>query len=75
MRPETLICRVFDIDTPSLDDQSSNRTIGSWDSMGHIGLITALESEYGIEISADEALRMTSVGAIKETLRSRGVEW
>lgn len=75
MRPEMLICRVFDVDAPSLNDESSNRTVQNWDSMGHVGLIAALESEYGIEISADEALRMTSVGAIKDALRSRGIEW
>ncbi|HET9982672.1 MAG TPA: acyl carrier protein [Longimicrobiales bacterium] len=75
MAPEAVVGRVFGVDPTAVGDATCNADVPGWDSMGHIALIVELESEYGAEFSAEEALRMTSVGAIKGVLEERGVRW
>ena len=73
MTPEHVLARVFDVDAAELGDGSCNRDVAGWDSLGHMTLVVELESAYGVLFSPAEALRMTSVGEIKQVLRERGV--
>jgi citrate synthase len=73
--PESLVANVFGIPADSITDESSNRTLKEWDSLGHITLILELEQAYGVSLGPDEALTLTSVGAIKQMLQSRDVRW
>lgn len=34
-----------------------------WDSLAHVSLVTAIESEFGVSLDAAEQLRMTSYAA------------
>ena len=40
-------------------------TTAKWDSLGHVSLVTALESEFGIEISAVDSIDITSFEAAR----------
>jgi acyl carrier protein len=40
-------------------------TIRAWDSLGHVSLVTALESEFEIEISAVDSIEITSYEAAR----------
>lgn len=51
----------------------THEDVESWDSMNQINLILALESEFGVKLSVDDAIRMNSVQAIMETLEKYGV--
>lgn len=44
-----------------------------WDSLAHVTLIGALESEFGISIDIDTSLEMTSFGAVLAALENAGV--
>jgi acyl carrier protein len=57
-----------------LSEQSSPQSIAEWDSLNHITLVMALESEFGIEMSAEDALEMRTVGRIRSILREYGVD-
>jgi acyl carrier protein len=43
-----------------------------WDSMGHMEVMMALESRFGIEISADTIAALTSVPAICAYIQENG---
>lgn len=75
MTPEALVARVFGLPRHAVNDATSNVTESAWDSLNHVTLILELEATYGISVSAEDALTMTDVGAIKRVLRSHGVEW
>ena len=57
-----------------LSDESSPSTISSWDSLGHLNLVIALEQEFEINLSADEVLAMRNLGSIRHILHRYGVE-
>jgi len=73
--PEALVARVFGHDASEIDDATSPETLGEWDSLGHITLIIELESAFDVSFAPEEAMAMTSVGAIKSALRSRDARW
>jgi acyl carrier protein len=75
MRPELLVSRVFGVPPQSVDDATSNAVLPAWDSLAHVTLVLEIESTYGVSLSVEDALRMTSVGAIKRVLGERGVRW
>jgi acyl carrier protein len=45
-----------DIDVTKLDQTNSPR----WDSLDHVSLVTAMESEFGVSLDAADQLRITS---------------
>lgn len=65
---------VLGVPSECLADDASPETISEWDSMSHLNLVMALESEFGISVSADDVLELRSVAAIRRLLRARGVE-
>ena len=46
----------------------------SWDSFAHLELVMAIESEFAVNLSAEDIAGMTSFTAIRTTLTGRGVE-
>lgn len=44
-----------------------------WDSLGHVSLVAALESEFDTSIDVDEALRMTSYATVRGLLAEKGL--
>jgi len=77
-RAEDRLCRtmaaVLGVDADCLGDDASPETIAEWDSMGHLNLVMAVESEFGVSLSAEDALGMRNVAAIRRLLRGRGVQ-
>ncbi len=47
--------------------------VETWDSLGHVTLMVALESEFGISIDVADQMRLTSYAAIRLYLEERGV--
>lgn len=67
------IAAILAIPPESLSEESSPDTVASWDSVNHLNLVMALESEFGIRLSPEDALAMRSVGAVRALLKTRGV--
>lgn len=44
-----------------------------WDSMAHMTLVAALESEFGINLDAGDMMQMTSYLATRELLQTKGM--
>ena len=64
---------VLGIPAAQVTEATSQNTTDGWDSLNHIHLVAALESEFAISFSTDEALEMTSVSAMVHALRNHGI--
>ena len=57
---------------PDMDVTGAEQTaIGTWDSLAHVSLMLALESEFGISIDVTDQVRLTSYRAIHDWLAER----
>jgi acyl carrier protein len=57
----------------TLDDELGPGQVEEWDSLAHVGLMVALEQEFGVTISPAQAVELASVGRIKRFLAAEGV--
>ena len=71
-RLQQLFKKSFDVDR--IDDRMSADDVEGWDSMGHVGLMMALEREFGISISPTDIVSLNNIGKIKNFLREQGVD-
>lgn len=62
---------VFDDDTLQATDELNRETLESWDSLGHIRLISALEEALGLSFTLEEIEAMTSVPQILAVLAAK----
>jgi acyl carrier protein len=54
-----------------LEDTTTAADIDGWDSVAHINLMFALESEFGIRFAGNEFARFTDVGELRRTLEDK----
>lgn len=71
-RLQAVFAKAFSI--REITDAVSIDSVPQWDSLGHIGLILALEAEFQISIAPAQAIEMISVRAIREILTELGVQ-
>ena len=64
-----IVSDVCGVPVDTITDDSSPDSIETWDSMSHLHLILALESEFNVEFSPDDSLEMLSVGLIRTVLK------
>jgi acyl carrier protein len=58
------------LETP-VTDESTPDTVESWDSVRHLNLMLALESEYGFELSPEDMDAAKSIGQIAQLVASK----
>jgi acyl carrier protein len=68
-----IISDVFGVPAGEIGPEGGPDSIPKWDSLAHLSLVMSLESEFGIKLAPEEALNISSVGAIQELLEKRGV--
>lgn len=59
-----LFAEIFHVQPGDVTAETQFGELPQWDSMGHMDLMVALESEYGIEISAETISQLISIPAI-----------
>lgn len=64
----------LELDGEVVLDELEYQKIKSWDSIGHMGLITALEDAFDIEMETDDIIDFSSYKKGKEILKKYGVE-
>jgi acyl carrier protein len=52
----------------------SQLSVETWDSLAHVSLMLAIESEFGVSIDITDQIALTSVPAIRLYLEERGVD-
>jgi len=50
----------------ALDDKSSPLSTPGWDSVANLGLMSALEEEFGVTVSSEDVMRLRTLGDIVE---------
>jgi acyl carrier protein len=63
-----IIASVLGVPASQVLATTSQQTIEGWDSLAHVHLVTALEAEFGVSFSIDQALEITSVPSIYAAL-------
>ena len=53
---------------PQFDSSENMSSTPEWDSLNHVQLLSAIEKKFGIEISADEAFKLTSADRLVQYL-------
>ena len=66
------VAGVLGVPASELTDASSPETIAAWDSLNHLNLVMALEGEFGISLSPEDALEMRTVGLMRDILKKNG---
>jgi acyl carrier protein len=64
----------FGVAPDALDDSTSAEHIATWDSLNHLNLVMALEQEFALSLSVEDAIEMRTVGRIRAVLARHGVE-
>jgi acyl carrier protein len=69
-RFRAVIEAVLGVDGNAVTDADSARTIPQWDSVMHLQLLLALESEFGVQFSPDEMAGLSTIGLIRERVEA-----
>ena len=62
---------VFDDDTIEVNDQTTSRDIEDWDSLEHIYLIAAIETQFGMKFTMGQVVTMKNVGEMVDIISSQ----
>jgi acyl carrier protein len=63
---------VFANDGLQLSDSTTFADVPGWDSLAHVRLISALETEFDTKFGVRDVMKMTSVGAIRQAVAAKG---
>ena len=72
MQIEEIFSEVFNVDKSNIHESLNIRDIKTWDSMNHMTLIEALESNYNVMLTGDQIAEIESVRDVIESLRKQG---
>lgn len=62
---------VFDDDSITVSEDTTANDIEDWDSLNHITLIDAVESEFGVRFTMGEVSGMKNVGEMAQIIAQR----
>ncbi len=66
-----IMADVLRVDVDTIDEHTCMRNLGTWDSLAHINLITAIEQEIDANFDIDDIEQMVSFGEILNVLEKR----
>jgi acyl carrier protein len=55
---------------PQFDSSVNMSSTPEWDSLNHVQLLSAVEKKFGVEISPDEAFKLTSADRLVQYLHA-----
>ena len=73
-RVSEIITEQFNLEGVTITEESSFKYDVGADSLDLFELVMAFEEEYGIEIPPEDLEQLTTVGAVIEYMKSKGVE-
>ncbi len=65
-----IVSEIFNIDEDEVNDEMTTDNVGSWDSLNHLKLVTAVEEEFEIKLSMAEIEDIDSIGKLKALISS-----
>lgn len=70
----SIIASQLNIDEATVTEEASFKEDLGADSLDLFEMVMSLEDEYGVEIPSDDLEKITTVGAVIEYLKTKGVE-
>lgn len=69
---QDILRAVLDLD-PAIDATCVRQQgFAAWDSLAHVTIVAALESEFGVNVDAADSMQLTSYAAIRRYLQQQG---
>lgn len=70
-RLKGVILRELKLDDWDLKDETHAYDVPGWDSLSHIGVLVAVEKEYGIRFKTSEVLRLKNLADLQTLVDSK----
>ncbi|MDP6342597.1 MAG: acyl carrier protein [Alphaproteobacteria bacterium] len=64
---------VLKVPVGELSDDSSPKNLKAWDSLKHIELMMAIETNYGMQFAPSEIMMINSLGSARAMLQEKGI--
>lgn len=69
-----IVNEILKIPEKDIRDDLTSKSIPEWDSMNYLLFIAELEKQFNVSFSMDEVMGADSLGAVKNVLRTKGVD-
>ena len=69
----TIVTEQLKIKTEDISDALTPKDVPEWDSMNYLLFIAELEKEYSVSFTMDEVLGAQSLGDVRKSLKSKGI--
>jgi acyl carrier protein len=73
MKLEELFATILREPVSVLSNEASPATVRSWDSLRHIELVMAAETQYGVQFETSEVVTIRTLGCMRELLQQKGI--
>jgi acyl carrier protein len=70
-RITAIVAEVLNLDDLKLTDLSTARDVQGWDSLTHVQIIIAVESEYNFHFTFSEASQLENVGQFVDAIHNK----
>ena len=70
-RLKKIILGVLRLPDFDLQDNTTANMVPRWDSLNHVNIIVAIETDYGIKFKATEILKVKNVGDLQRLIDSK----
>lgn len=67
---QNILEEVFALPRDQITNDIAYNSFQSWDSLKHLQMVAMMEEEFGIELEMDDIIDMSTVGKIKEILKT-----
>jgi acyl carrier protein len=64
----------LDLPPSQLSDETSPENTSQWDSLAAITLVSLIEDEFDVRLSAREIMKMQTIGLARQVLQGKGVD-
>lgn len=68
---DELISAAFSTNAASLSNDDTPESVGGWDSITQLVLLTSIEDEFGIQLTDEEMTTVNSIGDVRRLVDSR----
>jgi acyl carrier protein len=65
LKLKKVISNILDVSINEINDDSSPDNIEQWDSFSHLNLVMAIEAEFDVKLTPEDAMDMLSVKLIR----------
>ena len=73
MKLEELFATILREPVSILSNEASPASVRSWDSLRHIELVMAVETQYGVQFETSEVVTIRTLGCMRELLQQKGI--